>query len=108
MTNTEWKAMFPYAVVTTYTFDNEVNVHPCAGEDEAKALLKHFYETEVAQDTANGWNFTSEISDDGWRAKITDYPLSGGEDVTEFRIGSIDSCGKEVLNKVRNNKKEDK
>lgn len=47
------KNEYPYAVVVSYTFDDNVGVYPCRSEDEAKALLKKFFENEVAEDEAN-------------------------------------------------------
>ena len=37
------KEKFPYAVVVSYSFDDDVGVYPCTSEKSAKALLKHFF-----------------------------------------------------------------
>ena len=43
------KNEYPYAVVVTYTFDDDVGVYPCRSEDEAKALLKYFFDGEKSE-----------------------------------------------------------
>lgn len=73
MENKNIKTEYPYAVVVRYDFDDDVGVYPCKDEDKAKELLKRFFEAEVAEDEANGHDFESEISDDGWSASITNY-----------------------------------
>ena len=78
-----------YAVIFTYSFDDEVVVYLFATIEEAKAFLKGAYEEEVRIDTEeNEWNCESYIAEDGWYAKITNY-FYDRDDVTEMRIGSI-------------------
>ncbi len=78
-----------YAVVFTYSFDDEMVVYTFWSEEEAKAFLKANYEEELRIDREeNGRDPHGELSEDGWYAKITTAFL-GRDDVTEIRIGSI-------------------
>ena len=78
-----------YAVVITYSFDDEVAVYPFADEEAAKKMLRESYENEVRIDTEeDGWDVDDVIRDDGWYAKITDR-FQDHENVTEFRIGTV-------------------
>ena len=75
-----------YAVVITYSFDNEVTVYVFETVESAQDFLRKTYLEELRIDTEeNGRNSTGEISDDSWYAKIT----TEFDDITEFRIGSI-------------------
>ena len=81
-----------YAVIFTYSFDNEVAVYLFETEEEAKDFLKSYYKEELRVDIEeSGWHSEGTISEDGWYAKIETYFVDGGNkpDVTEFRIGSI-------------------
>lgn len=81
-----------YAVIFTYSFDDEVAVYLFSTEDEAKKFLRESYLEELRIDTEeSGWDSVGEISSDGWYAKITTNFYSGcpHTDVTEFRIGNI-------------------
>ena len=81
-----------YAVIFTYSFDDEVAVYLFETEEEAKIFLKSSYKEELRIDTEeNEWNSKGTISDDGWYAKIENYYGDEGSepDVTEFRIGNI-------------------
>lgn len=89
MENKNIKTEYPYAVVVRYDFDDDVGVYPCKDEDKAKELLKRFFEAEDAEDEANGHDFESEISDDGWSASITNYRHDGSVDHTWWTIGNI-------------------
>lgn len=91
------KSDYPYAVVVSYTFDDDVGVYPCRTEEEAKALLKKFFENEVAEDEANDNDAESVLSEDGWSATITNFRRDGSVDMTTWRIGSIDGVGEEIL-----------
>lgn len=91
------KDEYPYAVVISYTFDDDVGVYPCRSEDEAKALLKKLFESEVAEDKANGHEAESELSDDGWTATITNFRRDGSVDTTTWRIGNIYGEGADFL-----------
>ena len=81
-----------YAVIFTYSFDDEVAVYLFETEEEAKNFLESSYKEELRIDTEeNEWNSEGTISDDGWYAKIENYFGDEGSepDVTEFRIGNI-------------------
>lgn len=91
------KNEYPYAVVVSYTFDDNVGVYPCRSEDEAKALLKKFFENEVAEDEANDNDAESVLAEDGSSATITNFRRDGSVDMTTWRIGSIDGEGGEIL-----------
>lgn len=93
------KNEYPYAVVVSYTFDDNVGVYPCRSEDEAKALLKKFFENEVAEDEANDNDAESVLAEDGWSATITNFRRDGSVDMTTWRIGSIDGEGADFLDR---------
>ena len=81
-----------YAVIFTYSFDNEVAVYLFETEEEAKNFLANSYKEELRIDTEeNEWNSEGTISEDGWYAKIENYFGDEGSEpcVTEFRIGNI-------------------
>ena len=78
-----------YAVIFTYSFDNDCPVFLFETEEEAKKFLRKSYEEEVRIDTEeNGWDCHGYIEDDGWFAKIFNC-FTDRTDVTEFRIGKI-------------------
>ena len=78
-----------YAVVFTYSFDDDVAVYLFEDEFSAKDFLISSYKEELRIDKEeNGWNSVGMLSDDGWYAKIA-TPFFEHEDVTEFRIGRI-------------------
>ena len=91
------KNEYPYAVVVTYTFEDDVGVYPCRSEDEAKALLKYFFDGEVALDKANGNVAESVLAEEGWSATITNYRRDGSVDTTTWRIGNIYGEGADFL-----------
>lgn len=76
---------------------DDVGVYPCRAEEEAKALLKKFFENEVAEDEANDNDAESVLAEDGWSATITNFRRDGSVDMTTWRIGSIDGVGEEIL-----------
>ena len=81
-----------YAVIFTYSFDDEVAVYLFETEEKAKNFLISSYKEELRIDIEeNEWNSEGTISDDGWYAKIENYYGDEGSepDVTEFRIGNI-------------------
>ena len=81
-----------YAVIFTYSFDDEVAVYLFETEEEAKNFLANSYKEELRIDTEeNEWNSEGTISEDGWYAKIENYFDDEGSEpaVTEFRIGNI-------------------
>lgn len=93
------KNEYPYAVVVSYTFDDNVGVYPCRSEDEAKALLKKFFENEVAEDEANDNDAESVLAEDGWSATITNFRRDGSVDTTNWRIGTIYGEGADFLDR---------
>ena len=81
-----------YAVVFTYSFNNEVAVYLFETEEEAKDFLKSYYKEELRIDTEeNEWHSEGTISKDGWYAKIEKHyeDEENEPDVTEIRIGNI-------------------
>lgn len=80
-----------YAVIYTYSFDDDVAVYLFETEEEAMVFLRSSYEEELRIDTEeNGWVSSGEISDDGWYARIETSSLRcPNVDVTEFRIGNV-------------------
>ena len=78
-----------YAVIFTYSFDDDVTVYLFETEEKAKEFLSSSYKEELRIDQEeNGWDTIGEISDGGWFARITTV-FEGHEDVTEMRIGNI-------------------
>lgn len=78
-----------YAVVFTYSFDDDVAVYLFEDESSAIDFLVSSYKEELRIDKEeNGWNSIGMLSDDGWYAKITSS-FFDHEDVTEFRIGRV-------------------
>lgn len=80
-----------YAVIYTYSFDDDVAVYLFETEEEAVAFLRSSYEEELRIDIEeNGWISRGEISDDGQYAKIETVSIGCiGVDTTEFRIGNV-------------------
>ena len=81
-----------YAVIFTYSFDNEVAVYLFETEEEAKDFLKSSYKEELRIDIEeNEWHSEGIISKDGWYAKIEKHyeDEENEPDVTEIRIGII-------------------
>lgn len=81
-----------YAVIFTYSSDEDIAVYLFETEEEAKDFLESSYKEELRIDTEeNEWNSEGTISEDGWYAKIENYFGDEGSepDVTEFRIGNI-------------------
>lgn len=87
---------FPYAVVTTYSFDDDVETFLCTSMDEAKSVLKKIFDGEIELDNESGHDFTSEISDDGDIAKIINYRENGDVDETTWRIAHTNN-GPKIL-----------
>ncbi len=78
-----------YAVVITYSFDEEMPVYIFPDEASAKAFLKKNFEEECRIDREeNEWVTTAEVCNDGWYAKIENH-FSDHNDITEFRIGVV-------------------
>lgn len=81
--------MRDYAVVCSYSWDENTAVYLFDTEDEAVAFLRQTFKDETDSDTDNGYHFDCEISQTGWYAKITNYRSTGDIDVTEYRVGHI-------------------
>ncbi len=80
-----------YAVIYTYSFDDDVAVYLFETEEKAVAFLKASYEEALRIDVEeNGWVSSGEISDDGWYARIETSSLRCHDvDVIEFRVGNV-------------------
>ena len=78
-----------FAVVCSYSFDNDTAVYLFTNENEAKLFLKDNFEQEIKIDVEeNGYDTESFISSDGWYAKIINH-FADHDNVTEFRIGRV-------------------
>lgn len=82
---------YKYAVVSSFNFSEEVCVFPCLTEADAIILLRKFYDEETASDKECGFNSESEISEDGYYAKLTVHSRTGDDDITEFRVATIET-----------------
>ena len=81
--------MGSYAVIFTYSFDDEVVVYLFDTEKEATDfLVASFQEEKRIDEEENGWNPECWLSEDRWQATITNR-FFDHEDVTEFRIGRV-------------------
>ena len=91
------KEQYPYAVVVSYSFDDDVGVYPCKSEEAAKSLLKKLFEEEVAIDKEAGNASEPIMEEDGWSAQITNFRRDGSVDTTLWNIGTIygegETCG---------------
>lgn len=82
-----------YAVVFTYSFDDDVAVYLFENELSAKDFLMSSYAEELRIDVEeNKWDSAGVLSDDCWYAKIT-TSFHDHEDVTEIRIGCVYTKG---------------
>lgn len=62
------------AVVSTYSFDNEVVIKLCKSEEAAIAYLKQTFDEEVRIDTEEcGYKTEATIDDDGYHAVIINH-----------------------------------
>ena len=78
-----------YAVVISYSFDEDVIVYLFPTEEEAVSVLQESYEKEYRIETEeDGWDAVGEISESGLYAIITVH-FADHDDVTEFRVGSV-------------------
>ncbi len=78
-----------YAVIFTYSFDEDVAVYLFDDEASAKKFLKESYEEELRIDIEeNGWNSSGHINDEGNYAEIVTY-FSDRTDITEMKIGNV-------------------
>ena len=81
--------MVGYAVIFSYSFDDDVVVYLFESEKSAAAFLKESYSEELRIDVEeNGWDAVGHITDDGWYAEISNY-FQDHVDTTVFRIGRI-------------------
>lgn len=79
-----------YAVIFTYSFDDEVAVYLFEDDKSAEKFLREAYEEELRiQVEENEWDAEGEIDEGGWYAKITTHSDYYGDDVIEYRIGQI-------------------
>lgn len=88
----EIKIDLSYAVVFTYSFDDEVAVYLFATEGEATKFLREQYEEELRIDVEeNGWETEGEHSEDWWYARISNNFDDGDirVNVTEMRLGRV-------------------
>lgn len=78
-----------YAVIFSYSFDDDVAVYLFETEDEATSFLVGSYEEELRIDTEeNDWYSEGFLSDDHYSASITTY-FNDHTNITEFRIGTV-------------------
>lgn len=81
--------MLDYAVIFTYSFDDECSVFLFVSEREAVDFLRKSFDEECRIDKKeNGWDSECEISEDGWKAKIVNH-FDDRDDITNFQIGII-------------------
>ena len=81
--------MRQYAVIFTYSFDDDVAVYLFDDEDKAKKFLADNYYEELRIDTKeNEFDVDAVISDDGRYAEIVSH-FDDHDDVTKFRIGNV-------------------
>jgi len=81
--------MKSYAVIFTYSFDNEVVVYLFDTFEEAQEFLKGSYEEEMRIDIEeNGWDCHGYIEEDYSYARIFNR-FEDSTDVTTFRIGNV-------------------
>ncbi len=81
-----------FVVVITYSFDRDMSIYAFSDEESAKVFLKKFFEEEKRIDKEeNGWITETEMSDDGEYAKIVNH-FADHDDVTEFRVGKVETC----------------
>lgn len=84
------KDMNLYAVVITYSFDDNTPVYLFGSEAAAKRFLRASYENEFRVDREeNGWDSKGWISEDSTRAWIKNYYIEDDPDVTEFYLGDL-------------------
>jgi hypothetical protein len=77
-----------YAVVFTYSWDNDAAVYLFDTEEEAVDFLAGAYDAEVKNDVECGFESEYFIDSDGYYARITRYS-SFGDDITEFHLGRV-------------------
>lgn len=78
-----------YAVVFTYSFDDDVAVYLFDTEEKAVAFLRGSYEEEIRIDRKeNEWETHGFTSGDGWYACIENW-FPDRKDTTEMRIGRV-------------------
>lgn len=82
--------MKSYAVVFTYSFDDDCAVYLFDTENDALKFLRDSYENELQiQLEENNFYAIGEIAPDGYYAKITTYCHDGNRDVCEYHVGNV-------------------
>lgn len=82
--------MKSYAVVFTYSFDNDAAVYLFDTIEEAKDFMLKSYKEELRIDKEeNGFDVDGFVMDDNTYAKIINYSKCGDCDVTEFHIANV-------------------
>lgn len=87
-TKEEMKSEKNYAVIFTYSFDDDVAVYLFENEKEAKEFLKESYENELKVDKENGWDSRGFINSEETYANI-EVLFEDHINTTEMRIGNI-------------------
>lgn len=67
-----------YAVVSTYSFDDDVEIKLFFDQHSAANYVRDTFHTEVNEDDAMGNITNSRLDDDGLFARIINYPRDGG------------------------------
>ncbi len=80
-----------YALIVTYSFDEEVPVFLFDTEEEAQNALKEMATKEHLIDKDNGWDTELKFSESGNYAQITNHFMDR-TDVTKFYVGDIKDC----------------
>lgn len=84
--------MKSYAVIFTYSFDDDTAVYLFDSEKEAVDFLRGSVMEEFRIDTEeNGWDSSCNISDDGYYGEIKTN-FFDRIDITEARIGHVYSA----------------
>lgn len=77
-----------YAVIFSYSFDNDVAVYLFETYEKAFEFMKDNYECQLREDEEMGWITNGDINEDeGW---ATIYNIFNDRmDVTEMKIGYV-------------------
>ena len=78
-----------FAVIFSYSYDDDMAVYTFETEEEAVSFLRDSYEEEIRIDVEeNGYKVNAKIRQDGWRASITDC-FEDHKNTTFFAIAPI-------------------
>ena len=78
-----------YAVVASYSFDQDATVHLFTDYNQARSFLKTSWKEEIRVDTKeNRWLTDYEISEAGDYAKIINH-FDDRDDVTEWKLCNV-------------------